>query len=100
MTPHATSLPLARTHTHTWNAADFDQDITGPESLESSFRLVIGRHGRLKRLLDMRAPEIVVRNEKRMLRAAVDALREDGEIALTIGHIGIDASTKRPRVHC
>ncbi len=100
MTPHATSRPLARTQIHTGSAAKLDRDITGSESLESSFRLVIGRHGRLKRLLDMCAPEIVVRNEKRMLRAAVDALFEDGEIALANGHIGIDALTKLPRVHC
>ena len=53
--------------------------------------LEIVRHGRLKRLIEMRAPEIIVRNERRMLRAAVDALLENDEIAATIGHFGIGA---------
>ena len=94
MTPHATSLPLARAQIHTGSAADRDHDITGPGELESLFGLVIGRHGRLERLLDMRAPEIVVRNEKRMLRTAVNALLENDEIAATIGHIGFDTFAK------
>ena len=94
MTPHATSLPLARAHIRSGSTADFDHATTGPGDLGSLFRLVIGRHRRLKRLLDMRAPEIIVRNEKRMLRAAVDAALEDEDFAMTIALIGIDAFTK------
>jgi DNA-directed RNA polymerase beta' subunit len=42
--------------------------------LVPALRLVISRHRRLQRLLDLRAPEIIVRNEGRMLRAALGAL--------------------------
>lgn len=91
MTPHATSLSPDPAHICTVKAAAFDHDSGGLGDLESLFRLVIVRHGRLKRLIEMRAPEIIVRNERRMLRAAVDALLENDEIAATIGHFGIGA---------
>src|SRR5699024_3463234 len=42
--------------------------------LNDLYRRVINRNNRLKRLLDIGAPEIIVRNEKRMLQEAVDAL--------------------------
>ncbi len=42
------------------------------------YRRVINRNQRLKRLLDLNAPEIIVRNEKRMLQEAVDALFDNG----------------------
>src|SRR5207302_8445080 len=42
--------------------------------LNDLYRRVINRNNRLKRLLDLGAPEIIVRNEKRMLQEAVDAL--------------------------
>ncbi len=42
------------------------------------YRRVINRNNRLKRLLDLGAPEIIVRNEKRMLQEAVDALIDNG----------------------
>ena len=42
--------------------------------LNDLYRRVINRNNRLKRLIDLRAPEIIVRNEKRMLQEAVDAL--------------------------
>src|SRR5437879_5898402 len=42
------------------------------------YRRVINRNNRLKRLLELRAPEIIVRNEKRMLQEAVDALIDNG----------------------
>ena len=42
------------------------------------YRRVINRNNRLKRLLDLDAPEIIVRNEKRMLQEAVDALIDNG----------------------
>src|SRR5256885_3924649 len=41
-------------------------------------RRVINRNNRLKRLLDLGAPEIIVNNEKRMLQEAVDALFDNG----------------------
>lgn len=52
-------------------------------------RRVIDRHARLKQLLEMRAPGIVVRNEKRMLKAAVDDLFRDAEIAGIVAWIGL-----------
>lgn len=42
--------------------------------LNDLYRRVINRNNRLKRLLELGAPEIIVRNEKRMLQEAVDAL--------------------------
>ena len=42
--------------------------------LNDLYRRVINRNNRLKRLLDLNAPDIIVRNEKRMLQEAVDAL--------------------------
>ena len=46
--------------------------------LNDLYRRVINRNNRLKRLLDLGAPEIIVRNEKRMLQEAVDALVDNG----------------------
>jgi len=46
--------------------------------LNDLYRRVINRNNRLKRLLDIGAPEIIVRNEKRMLQEAVDALIDNG----------------------
>ena len=46
--------------------------------LNDLYRRVINRNNRLKRLLDLNAPEIIVRNEKRMLQEAVDALLDNG----------------------
>ena len=46
--------------------------------LNDLYRRVINRNNRLKRLLELQAPEIIVRNEKRMLQEAVDALVDNG----------------------
>ena len=46
--------------------------------LNDLYRRVINRNNRLKRLLELGAPEIIVRNEKRMLQEAVDALIDNG----------------------
>ena len=46
--------------------------------LNDLYRRVINRNNRLKRLLELNAPDIIVRNEKRMLQEAVDALIENG----------------------
>ncbi len=46
--------------------------------LNDLYRRVINRNNRLKRLLELRAPEIIVRNEKRMLQESVDSLLDNG----------------------
>ncbi|MEQ1872019.1 MAG: DNA-directed RNA polymerase subunit beta', partial [Vicinamibacterales bacterium] len=46
--------------------------------LNDLYRRVINRNNRLKRLLDLNAPDIIIRNEKRMLQEAVDALLDNG----------------------
>ena len=46
--------------------------------LNDLYRRVINRNNRLRRLLELRAPEIIVRNEKRMLQEAVDSLLDNG----------------------
>ena len=52
--------------------------------LNDLYRRVINRNNRLKRLLDLSAPDIIVRNEKRMLQEAVDALLDNGRRGRTI----------------
>ncbi|CEI58708.1 DNA-directed RNA polymerase subunit beta' [Candidatus Portiera aleyrodidarum] len=59
--------------------------------LNDLYRRVINRNNRLKRLIELKAPEIIVRNEKRMLQEAVDALLDNGRRGRAI--IG---SNKRP----
>ena len=46
--------------------------------LNDLYRRVINRNNRLKKLIDIRAPEVILRNEKRMLQEAVDALFDNG----------------------
>ena len=46
--------------------------------LNDLYRRVINRNNRLKRLLELNAPDIIVRNEKRMLQESVDALLDNG----------------------
>jgi len=46
--------------------------------LNDLYRRVINRNNRLKRLLELRAPDVIIRNEKRMLQEAVDALFDNG----------------------
>ncbi len=52
--------------------------------LNDLYRRVINRNNRLKRLLELSAPEIIIRNEKRMLQEAVDALFDNGKRGRTI----------------
>ena len=52
--------------------------------LNDLYRRVINRNNRLRRLLEMGAPEIIVRNEKRMLQEAVDALIDNGRRGRTV----------------
>src|SRR5512147_1722130 len=49
-----------------------------PPDLNDLYRRVINRNNRLARLLELKAPEIIVRNEKRMLQEAVDSLLDNG----------------------
>src|SRR6202040_2040669 len=46
--------------------------------LNDLYRPIINRNNRLKRLIELRAPDIIIRNEKRMLQEAVDALFDNG----------------------
>jgi DNA-directed RNA polymerase subunit beta' len=46
--------------------------------LNDLYRRVINRNNRLKRLIELRAPDIIIRNEKRMLQESVDALFDNG----------------------
>ena len=46
--------------------------------LNDLYRRVINRNNRLKRLMQLNAPDIIIRNEKRMLQEAVDALIDNG----------------------
>ncbi len=52
--------------------------------LNDLYRRVINRNNRLKRLLELNAPDIIIRNEKRMLQEAVDALFDNGKRGRTI----------------
>src|SRR5207253_5055296 len=52
--------------------------------LNDLYRRVINRNNRLKKLMEMRAPEVILRNEKRMLQEAVDALFDNGRRAKPI----------------
>lgn len=52
--------------------------------LNDLYRRVINRNNRLKRLLELNAPDIIIRNEKRMLQEAVDALFDNGKRGKTI----------------
>ena len=56
----------------------FDGGRFATSDLNDLYRRVINRNNRLKRLLDLGAPNIIVQNEKRMLQEAVDALIDNG----------------------
>lgn len=59
--------------------------------LNDLYRRVINRNNRLKKLIELRAPEIIIRNEKRMLQEAVDALIDNGRRGAPV-----TGSNKRP----
>ena len=59
--------------------------------LNDLYRRVINRNNRLRRLMELRAPDIIIRNEKRMLQEAVDALFDNGRRGRTI-----TGANKRP----
>ena len=56
--------------------------------LNDLYRRVINRNNRLKRLLELKAPDIIVRNEKRMLQEAVDALIDNGRRGRPVTGVG------------
>ena len=67
--------------------------------LNDLYRRVINRNNRLKRLLELNAPEIIVRNEKRMLQEAVDALSDTFDFDFRIKRFhGFDKSRGSPRM--
>jgi DNA-directed RNA polymerase subunit beta' len=59
--------------------------------LNDLYRRVINRNNRLKRLMELKAPSVIIRNEKRMLQEAVDALFDNGRRSRIL-----KSSTKRP----
>ncbi len=59
--------------------------------LNDLYRRVINRNNRLKRLIELKAPSVIIRNEKRMLQEAVDALFDNGRRGRVL-----KAATKRP----
>ena len=59
--------------------------------LNDLYRRAINSNSRLQRLTEMRAPEIVIRNEKFILQDAINALLNDYEIAQIIAHVGTNA---------
>ena len=66
--------------------------------LNDLYRRVINRNNRLKRLIDLGAPEIIVNNEKRMLQEAVDALFDNGRRGRAVTGPGNRPLKSRPRV--
>lgn len=61
--------------------------------LEEKYRRVINRRGRLEQLVEIRAPGIVIRNERRMLKAAVDDLFGDVDVKEIVSFVGAGAFT-------
>ncbi len=84
---------VTRTRFRTKSVGKFDRDVSGSMDFNDLYRRVINRNDRLKRLIDLRAPEIIVRNERRMLQEAVDDLFDHGEIVEIIAHIGVNTFT-------
>jgi len=60
--------------------------------LNDLYRRVINRNNRLKRLMELKAPTVIIRNEKRMLQESVDALFDNARVKRHV----LKASTKRP----
>ena len=77
--------------TRTSSASSFGRGRFATSDLNDLYRRVINRNNRLKRLLELRAPGIIVRNEKRMLQESVDALFDNGRRGRVIS-----GANKRP----
>lgn len=93
MATRDTHPTVTRTRFRTESAGRFNRDVFGSAGFDDLYRRVINRNDRLKRLIKLRAPEIIVRNERRMLQEAVDALSDHGEIVGIIAHIGVNTFT-------
>jgi len=72
--PHACAGDSARLRP----LVPLDGGASPRSDLNDLYRRVINRNNRLKRLIELRAPDIIIRNEKRMLQEAVDALFDNG----------------------
>lgn len=55
-----------------------ERDNFATSDLNDLYRRIINRNNRLKKLIDLNAPEVIIRNEKRMLQQAVDSLLDNG----------------------
>jgi DNA-directed RNA polymerase subunit beta' len=55
-----------------------ERDNFATSDLNDLYRRIINRNNRLKKLMDLNAPEVIIRNEKRMLQQAVDSLMDNG----------------------
>ncbi len=88
-----TQPTVTRTRLRAESAGKFDRAVFASVGLDDLYRRVVNRNGRLKRLIELRAPEIIVRNERRMLQEAVDTLFDHGEIVGIIAHIGVNMFT-------
>lgn len=72
------------------------EPATPPDpDLVEKYRRVVNRRSRLDLLVELEAPEIIVRNEKRMLRAALDDLFDDADAAEFVSPIGASALADR-----
>ncbi len=65
-----------------------DPIVLAVPGLEEKCRRVVTRHDRLHRLVDLRAPEMLVRTEKRMLKAAVEDLFDDADVGAIVSCLG------------
>ena len=63
--------------------------------LNDLYRRVINRNNRLRKLQELRAPEIIIRNEKRMLQESVDALIDNGRMGKAVLGAGCLLYTSR-----
>ncbi len=93
MTMRDTQPIFTGTRARTESAGKFDHGVFASVDLNDLYRRVINRNDRLKRLIELRAPKIIVRNEKRMLQESMDALLDHGEIVEIVAHLGINTFT-------
>ncbi len=93
MARHDTQPIVTGTRSRTESAGQFDRGVFCLADLNDLYRRVINRNDRLERLIELRAPEIIVRNEKRMLQESMDALLDHGEIVEIVAHIGVNSFT-------
>lgn len=93
MATRDTHPTVTRTRFRTESADKFDHDAFGSGGFDDLYRQLINRNDRLKRLIELRAPGIIVRNERRMLQEAVDVLFDQAEIVKIVDHVGVNTFT-------